>query len=82
MRQCKQAITVALLDDGDGDALVIGNSVKNGRLVKELLPHVSWRVTEWIADCLRLRQGFYNGQSGSVCKSYEDLHRESLAIHI
>ena len=81
-RQCKQAITCSVLDFGDDEALVIGNTFANKQFLKELLPHISRRREEWILDCRALRSAFDNGQSRNICKLYYDQHRESLAIHI
>ena len=57
-RQCKQAITCSVLDDGDDEALVIGNTKANKQFLVELLPHISWRRDEWIADCRALRSAY------------------------
>ena len=78
--QCKHAITCSVLVSGDNNALVLGNNLANKQFLEQLLPHQSRRVEDWIRDCKALRDEFYNGQSANVCKLYEDLHRESLAL--
>lgn len=80
-KQCKQAITCSVLDGGDDEALVVGNTLSNNQFLVKLLPHLSRRREKWIRDCRALRSAFDNGQSRNVCKLYENLHRDSLDIH-